>query len=151
MKTIHNIILFLFVMQRKLNRTNLTWLDEVGVLVVSLLQFPILSVENLYRDKLLIFNLEKPKRQNRTSQTAIICLPSHKVFQNTTLSSALTSHHGDLWQIYARWLPNMSECILDFVHNRDKVFHAFIPHFVFEKRTLPLAHFPVPYTKLWNL
>lgn len=65
---------------------------------------------------------------------SIICSPSHEVFQNTTLSGALTSNHGDLGQIYTRWLPNMSECILDFVHNGDKVFHTFIPHLRFGKK-----------------
>ena len=111
--------------------------------MVSWLQFLILSVENLYKDKLLIFNSKETKK----TQSSIICLPSHKVFQNATLSGALTSYHGDLWQIYARWLPNMSECILDFVHNGDKVFHAFIPHFGIEKNfTSPCAHFPVHQT-----
>lgn len=81
-----------------------------------------------------------------------MCLPSHKVFQNATLSSALTSYHGDLWQIYARWLPDMSERILDFVHNGDKVFHTFIPHFGLEKISLPrVLTSPVhdPYTNLF--
>lgn len=72
---------------------------------------------------------------------SIICSPSHEVFQNTTLSGALTSNHGDLGQIYTRWLPNMSECILDFVHNGDEVFHTFIPHLRFGKK-----HFTSPYT-----
>ena len=100
--------------------------------MVSWSQFPILSAENLCKDMLLILNSRETKKTH--SQTSIICLPSHKVLQNTTLSGALAAHHGDLWQIYARWLPNMSECILDFVHNGDKVFHAFIPHFGFEKK-----------------
>lgn len=73
---------------------------------------------------------------------SIICSPSHKVFQNTTLSGALTSNHGDLGQIYTRWLPNMSECILYFVHNGDKVFHTSIPHFRFGKK------YTSPYTSI---
>lgn len=80
---------------------------------------------------------------------SIICSPSYEVFQNTTLSGALTSNHGDLGQIYTRWLPNMSECILDFVHNGDKVFHTFIPHLRFGKKyTSP---YTFPYTSIHKM
>lgn len=65
-----------------------------------------------------------------------------EVLKNGTFSCALTTYHCDLWQIKLHVHPELRECILEFVHDWNQLFHTRVPcHFVEAIRSMTQEHY----------
>jgi len=62
----------------------------------------------------------------RTGETSRFALPSHKVLQHGTFTSALATDHRDLGQVQLHVHAQLGERILELVHDRYQLFHAHV-------------------------